>query len=86
MSELKPKFEDHLKFVWTDSKDAMSKRHIIGVTWNELPAIAINSLLNIDFAYPRGEIFTKTNLTKWLNEVTTGEYTEFSDARKRENT
>ena len=33
MKELKPSFEDDLKFVWTDSDDAMSKRHILGVTW-----------------------------------------------------
>ena len=72
VTELKPHFEDELKFVWTDSKDALSKRSILGVTWDELPAIAINSLQNIDFAYPRGELMTKTNLMRWLKEVTSG--------------
>ena len=72
MEELKPQFEDHLKFVWTDSKDALSKRHILGITWEELPAIGVNSLQRLDFAYPRGEIFTKTNLIRWLKEVTGG--------------
>ena len=58
----------------------MSKRHILGITWDELPAIGINSLTNLDFAYPRGEIFTKTNLMKWLKEVT-GEQAEVSEKR-----
>ena len=70
MEELKPQFENKVKFVWTDSADAMSKRHTIGITWDELPAIGINASPTFVSPFPKGEVITKANLVKWLEEVT----------------
>ena len=57
------------KFVWTDSEDSLKQRHILGVTWDELPALAINSMDRNDFAYPRDLPFEKENINKWLTDT-----------------
>ena len=52
MNEIKPQFDNRFKFAWTDLEYNMQKRHSLGITWDELPAIGINSMQRIDFAYP----------------------------------
>ena len=55
-------------FLWTDdtSNDA---RRILGITWDELPAMALNSIEHIIYAYPKQEPFEKENLLRWLEAV-----------------
>lgn len=69
MREIQPKFEKDFKFVWTDSPYALSKRHNIGIHWDELPAIAVNTVQNFKHAYPRHHPFEKSHIVKWLGEV-----------------
>ena len=69
LEELKPQFERKLKFVYTDSKINLAKRKELGITWDDLPAIAINSKHNIDFAYPENLSLNKQFIKKWLEEV-----------------
>ena len=47
---------------------ALKERHTLGVYWDELPAIVVNSL-NVDYAYPKDQPFEKSHLIKWLNEI-----------------
>ena len=53
LKDLKSEFEFKYKFVWTDSEDSLKQRNVLGVTWDELPALAINSMDRNDFAYPK---------------------------------
>ena len=78
MNELKPQFEARFKFAWTDLEYNMQKRHSLGITWDELPAIGINSMQRIDFAYPQGQPFGKDSIVKWLKEVSHGDAKENS--------
>jgi len=63
------KFKERFLFFWTDEKDSLDQRRILGITWDELPSMALNSVDHVIFAYPRDEPFEIENLTRWLSQV-----------------
>ena len=81
MGEIKPYFETKIKFAYTGSPDAMSRRHTIGIDWEDLPAIGINAAPSFRPPFPRDYEFTKEDLIQWLNEVTSEKYVE-ADAQQ----
>ena len=66
MEQLAPEFEERFKFFWTDEEEQLKQRRILGVTWDELPAIALNSMEHVVFAFPQGESMDIETLRKWL--------------------
>ena len=69
LKDLKSEFEFKYKFVWTDSEDSLKQRNVLGVTWDELPALAINSMDRNDFAYPKDLPISKESISKWLRDT-----------------
>ena len=51
MEKLAPEYARVFMFLWTDEATSDTKR-ILGVTWDEMPAIALNSIEHIIYAYP----------------------------------
>ena len=54
IEEVHPQFSKNYMFSWTDDYSRESDRRNLGITWNELPAMALNSNRPAKFAYPRG--------------------------------
>jgi len=52
LEDIEPMFRERFMFFWTDDRSHTSNRRILGITWDELPAFAVNSLDHIVFAYP----------------------------------
>ena len=50
----------------------MNKKRVLGVTWDELPALAFNMLEQTVLPYPRGAEISKNALFSWLDEVFAG--------------
>ena len=53
MEEISPLFAKNYVFTWTDDYSRENDRRNLGITWDELPAIALNSNRPARFAYPR---------------------------------
>ena len=51
LKKIAPVFEDHFKVFYVND-DNVQKR-LLGITWDELPALAFNSLDQLVLAYPR---------------------------------
>ena len=64
---LEPEFNKRFIFFWTDNKEQLKNRRTLGITWDDLPAIAMNSLDHIVFAYPQDEPMERTHLNRWLS-------------------
>merc|ERR1712060_302897 len=62
-------FMDRLGFFWTDDEGQTSQRRILGITWDELPAFAINTLEHVSMAYPENEPFEKEKIVDWLKHA-----------------
>lgn len=69
LEELEPSFNNRFAFFWTTDPKQLDQRRILGVTWDELPALALNSLDHIVYAYPQGESFDKEKISHWLHEI-----------------
>lgn len=69
MESIAPNFEQRFQFHWTDDENQLENKRTLGVTWDELPAMAVNSLEHIVYAYPREEPFETEKITNWLTRV-----------------
>ena len=67
--ELEPAFNERFQFFWTTDPRQLEQRRILGVTWDELPAFALNSLDHVVFAYPQGEPLEKERISRFLQEI-----------------
>ena len=47
----------------------MNQRRLLGITWDELPAVGLNSLEHISFAFPQNTPFEKERMVQWLTNV-----------------
>jgi len=66
---MSPEFQERFMFFWTDQEEHKEGRRILGIKWDELPAIAVNNVDHTPFAYPRKEPFKRENLNRWFNQV-----------------
>lgn len=48
------------------------RKRVLGVTWDELPAMAFNALDQRVLPYPRGKAMDKETIFNWFDEVFTG--------------
>lgn len=63
-----PEYERNFMFFWSHESSSETRR-VVGVTWDDLPAIALNSMEQIVYAFPQHEPFEKKNLIRWLDAV-----------------
>ena len=54
MEQIHPQFIKNYIFTWTDDYSRKDDRRNLGITWDELPAMAHDSERSAQFAYPRG--------------------------------
>ena len=45
---------------------------MLGITWEELPALGFNTLDHLAFTYPQGGDIDKESLVKWIKDVSRG--------------
>ena len=69
MEEIAPSFDRRFKFYWTDEPAQMDQRRLLGITWDDLPAVGLNSLEHVSFAYPQNSPFEKERMIQWLTNV-----------------
>ena len=69
LEKVQPMFKERFMFFWTDDSGQLANRRILGITWDSLPALAVNSLDHIVFAYPKDQQFEQERIVKWLKEV-----------------
>ena len=57
------------KFVWTDDRNYLKKRGKLGIEWDELPSMAIDTdkVGTPMFMYPKDLPFKKNHIINWLN-------------------
>ena len=49
---------DHMfKIYWTDEPQQLDQRRLLGITWDELPSMGVNTLEHVVFAYPKDQPF-----------------------------
>ena len=44
MKEIAPKFSKYFGFFYADNKAFSSRKRVLGITWDELPAMAFNMI------------------------------------------
>lgn len=69
LEPLAVEYQERFMFLWTDDPGQHDQRRILGITWDELPAIGLNSMEHIVYAFPRNEPFEKENLLRWIQQV-----------------
>ena len=69
MEKLAPEFIENYVITWTDDEWYMKQRRTLGITWDELPSIGMNSFEHIIYAYPRGQPFDVPSLRAWFNKI-----------------
>ena len=69
MESLAPEFVEKFMITWTDDEWYMKQRTKLGITWDELPSIGMNSYEHMTFVYPRGGPFDEHGLRAWLNHI-----------------
>ena len=70
LAEVTPVYEMHFKVFYSDQDFA--QRRLLGVTWEELPALAFNTLEQQILTYPRGRAMDHSSLRSWFNDVGKG--------------
>jgi hypothetical protein len=69
MDEIGRIFEPHFKIFWTDDPIHVNSRRALGVTWDELPAMAFNTLDSSIIPFPRNHDTDLESLKKWFANV-----------------
>lgn len=69
MDEIGRIFEPHFKIFWTDDPKHVNNRRSLGVTWDELPAMAFNTLDSSIIPFPRNHVTDLESLKKWFANV-----------------
>ena len=62
-------FQERFMFFWTDEEHYLAQRRILGITWDELPSMGLNSVEHVIFAYPQDGSFEREALRHWLAKV-----------------
>lgn len=69
IEEIQPRFAKNYVFTWTDDLSRPQDKRDLGITWDELPALALNSNRPARFVYPRGQPMEKELISKWLSDI-----------------
>lgn len=70
MEEIAKIWEDQFKVFWTTDERQVNQRRTLGVTWEELPAMAFNSLDGRTIPYPRDGASDVASLKSWFKNLT----------------
>jgi hypothetical protein len=69
IEKVAPQYEQLMKFVYVDDEWGMSQRKLTGITWEELPALAISTTEFLSAAYPRYDPHDTESIEQWLKQV-----------------
>ena len=74
MKEVAPKYSHILGFFYVNNTSFNHKKRILGVTWDELPAMAFNMLGDNSkiMPYPRGREISKNSMFNFFDDLFTG--------------
>lgn len=56
-------------FFYVNNTQFMHRKRILGVTWDELPAMAFNMIDSRVIAYPRGKRIEKDVVFEWFDDI-----------------
>jgi hypothetical protein len=59
-------------FFYVQDSHFRDRKRMLGITWDELPSMAINLIDNRVIPYPRGAKITKDSLFDWFDDIITG--------------
>lgn len=69
-----PKYSHILGFFYVNNTMMWQRKRVLGVTWDELPAMAFNMLTDVSkvMPYPRGREISKVALFDFFDDLFTG--------------
>ena len=72
MRQVAPKFSHIMGFLYVNNTSFYHRKRVLGVTWDELPAMAFNMIDNRVIPYPRGKAIEKDILFDWFDDIIKG--------------
>ena len=72
LKEVAPKFSHFLGFFYANNTLFKHKKRVLGVNWDELPAMAFNMVDNRVIAYPKGKTISKEVMFDWFDDIVKG--------------
>lgn len=72
IKQVAPKFSHVIGFFQVNNTQFQNRKRILGVTWDELPAMAFNMIDSRVIAYPRGKPIEKDIVFDWFDDVIKG--------------
>lgn len=72
IKQVQEKFGHVLGFFYVDNRQFLQKKRILGITWDELPAMAFNMVDQRAIPYPRDGEISRESIFSWFDDVMTG--------------
>lgn len=72
IKQVAPKFSHVIGFFHVNNTQFQNRKRILGVTWDELPAMAFNMIDSRVIAYPRNKPIEKDIVFDWFDDVVKG--------------
>lgn len=74
LKEVSPKYSHLLGFYYVNNTLMWQRKRVLGVTWDELPAMAFNMLGDVSkvIPYPRGREISKKSMFDYFDDLFTG--------------
>jgi len=67
-----PKYSQYIGLMYADTRRYAGKRMMLGVTWDDVPALAFSMTDNRILTYPREMPIEKDTLMSWIDDVFKG--------------
>lgn len=72
LKQIQPRYGHLFGFFYAENEKWGHLKRILGITWDELPALAFNMLDQTVIAYPRNKPIDQDSLTQWFDGIVTG--------------
>mmetsp|Transcript_4711 Transcript_4711/g.4394 ORF Transcript_4711/g.4394 Transcript_4711/m.4394 type:complete len:149 (+) Transcript_4711:879-1325(+) len=69
MKQVAPKFGHLMGLMYCNNTQFQQRKRVLGITWDELPAMAFNTLDQKVLPYPRGKAIEKDEIFSWFDDV-----------------
>jgi len=67
-----PEYKQKFMVFYTSDPAQLAQRRVMGITWDKLPSMGLNSLQHQVFTYGRDTPFDEENLEQWFIALTKG--------------
>ena len=74
ITKVAEKFKNYFGFFVADNDSYIKRKRVLGVTWDELPAMAFNMIDQRVLPYPKGKKMEKDILLSWFDDVLKGNF------------